>query len=96
MTKADADYDVLIPDLPSTTPSSGIQEGGDSTFIPNQTACQASSDAGFTIAPLGRKELPTLYHIVDQLAEVPVFEVVEARLCTEEGVRDFSDARTIN
>ncbi|KAH8688648.1 hypothetical protein BGW36DRAFT_421245 [Talaromyces proteolyticus] len=95
--KADSNYDVFIPDLPAktTTADTNNDNSNQSSFVPTQTSCQVSSQAGFRIFPLGQRELPTLYHIVDRLAEVPIFEVTDARLWTEQGVRNLSDARRI-
>lgn len=39
------------------------------------------------------KRLPTLHHIVDRLAEIPVFEVVEAKIEEGKGLSDVRGAR---
>lgn len=45
--------------------------------------------------PLDWKALPTLHHIVDRLQEVPVFEIVEAKIVEGTGVSDVSAARKV-
>jgi hypothetical protein len=65
-------------------------------FIPCQLTKvdwhQESLDAGFVFFPRGKQELPTLHHIVDRLAEVPVFEIVDASLTHEQGTQGMSAA----
>lgn len=44
---------------------------------------------------LDTKRLPTVHHIVERLAEIPVYEVVEAKVVQGEGVSDVSSARQL-
>jgi acetoacetate decarboxylase len=48
------------------------------------------------IVEKGWKELPTLHHIVSRLAEIPVYDVIEAKVVEGEGVMDMSTARRID
>lgn len=52
-----------------------------------------ASSAAIRFDALGWKALPTLHHIVERLAEIPVFEVVEAKLVEGTGVSDVSCVR---
>ncbi|GCB27430.1 3-hydroxybenzoate 6-hydroxylase 1 [Aspergillus awamori] len=54
-----------------------------------------AKSASLEIDGLDWSQLPTLHHIVSRLAEVPVYEVVDARLVEGEGVMDISSARRI-
>ncbi|KAE8311999.1 hypothetical protein BDV41DRAFT_540085 [Aspergillus transmontanensis] len=51
--------------------------------------------ASFQIDALDWEQLPTLHHVISRLAEVPVYEVVGAKLVEGEGVPDVSGARPI-
>ncbi|KAL3462042.1 hypothetical protein BJX64DRAFT_277459 [Aspergillus heterothallicus] len=51
--------------------------------------------ASFQIDPLNWEQLPTLHHIISRLAEVPVYEVVGAKLVEGTGVPDVSGAGPI-
>ena len=44
---------------------------------------------------LDAKKLPTLHYIVDRLAEIPVYEVVEAKIAAGRGVSDVGSALRI-
>ncbi len=59
------------------------------------TAVQKADHADFQIHDLGLKKLPTLHHIVSRLAEIPVFEIVEANIVEADGVGDLLGARRI-
>lgn len=52
--------------------------------------------ASFEFDPLDWEQLPTLHHIVSRLAEIPVYEVMDARIVEGEGVPDLAAARPIN
>ncbi|KAL3472366.1 hypothetical protein BJX99DRAFT_272971 [Aspergillus californicus] len=54
-----------------------------------------SNKATFDIDPLNWEQLPTLHHVIARLAEVPVFEVVGAKVVEGKGVPDVSGARPI-
>jgi len=49
----------------------------------------------FHIDALDWSQLPTLHHIVSRLAEVPVYEVVDARVVDGDGVADVASAHRI-
>ncbi len=79
--RADAEYDVFIP---------AVETGGTRT-----KRVRKAEHAEFKFEDLGFERLPTLHHIVSRLAEIPVFEVVEASLVEADGVGDLSGARRI-
>jgi acetoacetate decarboxylase len=79
--RADMEYDVFIP---------SFETGGTIT-----KRVQKAEHAEFQLSDLSAKELPTLHHIVSRLAEMPVFEVVEASIVEAERVGDLSGARRI-
>ena len=79
--RADAEYDVFIP---------GFKTAGTRT-----KRVRKAEHAEFKFEDLGFKRLPTLHHIVSRLAEIPVFEVVEASIVEADGVSDLSGARRI-
>ena len=72
-------------------------------FLPNEEEAktvekkvvktQKGNKASVSFDALSWKQLPTLHHIVDRLAEIPVYEVVEAKLVEGTGVSDVSAAR---
>lgn len=51
--------------------------------------------ASFQIDALDWEQLPTLHHVICRLAEVPVYEVIGAKVVEGEGVPDVSGARPI-
>ena len=79
--RADAEYDVFIP---------SFHTGGTRT-----TRVRKAAHAEFKFEDLGFQRLPTLHHIVSRLAEIPVFEIVEAGIVEADGVGDLSGARRI-
>lgn len=52
-----------------------------------------ASSASIKFDALDWKSLPTLHHVVQRLQEVPVFEIVEAKVVEGTGVSDVSPAR---
>jgi hypothetical protein len=54
-----------------------------------------TTKASFEIDPLDWEQLPTLHHVISRLAEVPVYEIVGAKVVEGEGVPDVSGARPI-
>ncbi|CAI6101086.1 unnamed protein product [Clonostachys chloroleuca] len=51
---------------------------------------------GFSFAALDWDALPTLHHVISRLAEIPVYEVVGAKVVEGLGVPDVSSARRID
>lgn len=74
---ADADYTVLFP--PSKAQETELQSS------------QTAEHASFSIQDLGTKKLPTIGHIINRLAEVPVFEVLEATITKEKGIKSWNN-----
>lgn len=54
-----------------------------------------SKKANISFHTVDRKRLPTLYHVVEILSKIPVYEVVGAKVVEGLGVRDLSSARRI-
>ncbi|KAF2856659.1 FAD/NAD(P)-binding domain-containing protein [Plenodomus tracheiphilus IPT5] len=91
-----------------TTSSAGSKERGQAdveytAFLPGAedaknverkiTRSLTASSADIKFDALDWKALPTLHHIIARLAEVPVFEVVEAKLVEGTGVSDINSVR---
>lgn len=55
----------------------------------------ATQKARIEVDPLGWEQLPTLYHVISRLAEVPVYDIVGAKVVEGEGVPDVSGAGPI-
>lgn len=51
--------------------------------------------ASFAIDPLDWEQLPTLHHVISRLAELPIYDIVEAKIVEGEGVPDLAGARPI-
>ncbi len=79
--RADVEYDVFIP--------------ASKTGVTRTKRVRKAEHADFKFEDLGFQRLPTLHHIVSRLAEIPVFEVVEASIVEADGVGDMSGARRI-
>ncbi|KAF2162584.1 hypothetical protein M409DRAFT_69143 [Zasmidium cellare ATCC 36951] len=62
---------------------------------PRVTAVWTASQAKFEINGLDWKSLPTLNHVVSRLEELPVYEVVGAKVVEGLGVPDVSGARPV-
>ncbi|EAW22075.1 putative salicylate hydroxylase [Aspergillus fischeri NRRL 181] len=62
---------------------------------PNPRKVWTSSTASFQIDPLDWEQLPTLHHVISRLAELPVYEIVSARVVEGDGVPDVSGMRPI-
>lgn len=52
-------------------------------------------DASFELEGSDWKSLPTLHHVISRLAELPVYEVVAAKVVEGTGVSDVSGARAV-
>lgn len=90
--KADAEYAVVVPhdeDFPKGTvkkvfrAASSAQEEGSKT------------GASVNIQGLDWTQLPTLHHVAKALADIPIYEVVSAKVVEGTGVPDVSAARRI-
>ncbi|RMJ27116.1 FAD binding domain-containing protein [Aspergillus sp. HF37] len=62
---------------------------------PRPQKVYTTKKASFEIDPVNRGQLPTLHHIISRLAEVPVYDIVEAKVVEGDGVPDVSGAGTI-
>lgn len=82
--KADAEYAVVVPhaeeDVKSTVKS---------------VLRSPPEKAGFKAASLDWTRLPTLQHVAEGLANIPVYEIVAAKVVEGTGVPDVSAARRI-
>jgi hypothetical protein len=82
--KAECQYAVVIP------------RAEDSTSSPSKVNYVTKAQkASVVFDKLDVDALPTLHHIVDVLADVPIYEVVEAKVVQGTGVPDMSTARRI-
>jgi hypothetical protein len=89
-------------------PATGGKEKGQAdveytAFLPNDEDAKTverkvektlkASSADVEFDALDWKALPTLHHIVERLKEIPIFEVVEAKVVVGTGVSDVSSVR---
>lgn len=82
--QADVEYTAFLPnDEDAKTVEKKVEK----------TLKAASADIKFDVGDWNT--LPTLHHIVERLAEVPMFELVEAKVVEGTGVSDVSAARRL-
>ena len=82
--QADVEYTAFLPnDLDAKTVERKV------------TKTLKAKDARISFNALGWKALPTLHHIIARLQEVPVYEVVEAKIVEGTGVSDVSAVRRL-
>lgn len=62
---------------------------------PKPNMVYQSTNASVNINPRDWQALPTLHHIISRLAEIPVYEVVSAKVVEGTGVPDVSGARPV-
>ncbi|KAL1796295.1 hypothetical protein ACET3X_004835 [Alternaria dauci] len=101
------DEGLLFHKYVPTTSSTGSKERGQAdveytAFLPGEEDAKTvekkvertlkASSAEIAFDALDWKALPTLHHIVERLQEVPVYEVVEAKVVEGTGVSDVSSA----
>jgi hypothetical protein len=68
----------------------------ESQLVPTKiTRVLNASQATIQIDGLGWNQLPTLHHIISRLAEIPVYDIVEAKVTEGEGVMDVSSAKKV-
>ncbi|KAF7588819.1 hypothetical protein BBP40_005173 [Aspergillus hancockii] len=73
-----------------------IDSAEDYRVVPSKiTRVLHARNAKLEIDGLDWSQLPTLHHITSRLAEVPIYEVIEAKVIEGEGVADVSSARGI-
>jgi 2-polyprenyl-6-methoxyphenol hydroxylase-like FAD-dependent oxidoreductase len=62
---------------------------------PTVVRCLEAEKAHFNIDGLDWEALPTLHHIISRLAELPVYEIVGAKVTESRGVTDLASCRRI-
>lgn len=80
--KAEANYTCFVPfeeDSPKPRPES----------------VRTAASAEFKLEAGNWKSLPTLHHVISRLAELPVYEVVGAKVVEGRGVPDVSNAKPV-
>ena len=82
--KADADYAVFVPKAEEVA-----------VVAPKVTSTKRSAKASIKVDGLDWDALPTLHHVTSRLAEIPVYDIVEAKVIEGQGVSDVSPARRI-
>ncbi|PWY90701.1 salicylate hydroxylase [Aspergillus heteromorphus CBS 117.55] len=80
----EAEYAVLVP-----------QEEEAKNVPSTIKRVRTTKNARFEIDALGWESLPTLHHVISRLAEIPVDEILSAKVVDGEGVADVSCARRI-
>ncbi|KAH1487235.1 hypothetical protein KXV92_001037 [Aspergillus fumigatus] len=79
--QAEAEYPVFVP------------HAAESKMVPSRVIrVRKTTEASFRIDALGWESLPTLQHVISRLAEIPVDQIVGAKLVEGEGVPDVSSA----
>jgi acetoacetate decarboxylase len=94
--------------IPATGHQSNKEEQTDvsyTTFLSNDEDAKSvernylkvskTSDASIKFDALDWQALPTLHHIVDRLQEIPIYEVVEAKIVEGTGVSDVRTAERL-
>ena len=81
--KADCEYPVVI------------SHDAEGEVVPKVESKEISSNASIKFDSLEFKKIPTLHHIVSKLAEIPIYEIVEASVVRGSGVTDLFAARRI-
>ncbi|KAL3457403.1 hypothetical protein BJX64DRAFT_18920 [Aspergillus heterothallicus] len=82
--EAEAEYPVFVPNADESK-----------LLVSRVTRVRTATKAGFEIDGLDWKALPTLHHIISRLAEIPIDEILSAKVVEGEGVSDVSSARRI-
>ncbi|KAL2847477.1 hypothetical protein BJY01DRAFT_234284 [Aspergillus pseudoustus] len=82
--EAEVEYPVFVPNADESK-----------LVVSKVTRVRTAKKAGFEIDGLSWKALPTLHHIISRLAEIPVDEILSAKVVEGEGVPDVSSARRI-
>ncbi|PYH96521.1 salicylate hydroxylase [Aspergillus ellipticus CBS 707.79] len=82
--RPEAEYAVLVP-----------QEEEAKNVPSTIKRVRTTKNARFEIDALSWQSLPTLHHVISRLAEIPVDEIVSAKVVDGEGVADVSCARRI-
>lgn len=58
----------------------------------NLQYCDDFKECIYNFNTLDRGRLPTIYHVVETLSEIPVYEILEAKVVDGLGVRDLLNA----
>ncbi|KAJ5080888.1 hypothetical protein N7456_013598 [Penicillium angulare] len=82
--EAEAEYPIFVP------------HANESKVVPSKvTRLRRTKNAKVEIDGLGWDALPTLHHVVSRLAEIPIDEVIDAKITEGRGVPDVSSAMRI-
>ena len=82
--EAEAEYPVFVP------------HAQESKVVPSKvTRLRRTKNVKVEISGLGWDALPTLHHVVERLAEIPIDEVIDAKITEGRGVPDVSSAQRI-
>ncbi|KAL4945232.1 hypothetical protein BDV06DRAFT_231397 [Aspergillus oleicola] len=82
--EAEAEYPVFVPNADESK-----------VLVSRVNRVRKAQKASFEIDGLSWEALPTLHHIIARLAEIPVDEILSAKIVEGEGVPDVSEARRI-
>lgn len=83
--KADAEYAVVVPH----------EEEEPKGTVKKVQRASGAEDAKLDLQGLDWARLPTLHHVASGLAQIPIYEVVSAKVVEGTGVPDVSSARRI-
>ena len=82
--EAEAEYPVFVP------------YAQESKVVPSKvTRLRLTKNAKIEINALGWDALPTLNHVISRLEEIPIDEIIEAKITQGRGVPDVSNAHRI-
>jgi hypothetical protein len=82
--KADCEYAIVVPHAEEAKKSPSIV-----------MSVKMSKKADIKFHRLDKERLPTLHHVVETLSEIPIYEVLEAKVVEGLGGQDLSSARRI-
>lgn len=92
--------------VPAPRPNRGQADVQHLTFVPHAEESKVvpstvhkvlkAQKASFTLDPQDWETLPTMHHIVDRLADIPIYEVMSAKVVEGTGVPDVSAARRVD
>lgn len=86
---ADVDIDIYYPSKQTLVNETSVE--GEVTTVNGQNVVTDLSAVKVHIAEGCKRTLPTLHHVTERLAEIPIFEVVDARVHTHKDSLEIFD-----
>ncbi|KAL3471858.1 hypothetical protein BJX99DRAFT_250144 [Aspergillus californicus] len=82
--EAEVEYPVIVPDADESK-----------LLVTTVTRVRRAQKASFEINGLNWEALPTLHHIIERLAEVPIDSILSAKVVEGEGISDLSSVKRL-